>query len=328
MRRRDFIAIAGAASACGPIRARSQSAAARLYRVGMLSPGPPMVDNPEMGGAFLRAISLRGYTLGRNFALEARAALGRVGDAPRLAAELASAKVDVIVASGFPMVLAAKNTGLPTVAAFGVGDPVATGLVDSLAHPGGTVTGISDVASELTTKRLGLLQEIAPGLHRIAMIWNEDDLGMTLRYRASAEAAESLGVRVQPLGVREPDDLDAAFSSMRQDRPEAILMVSDSLTTLNRRRIFAFALEERLPAIYEYQFLVRDGGLMSYGADLPESFERAAALVDAILKGAKPADLPFEEPTRYNFAINLKIAKALGLNLSPMLLARADEVIE
>src|SRR4051812_19821859 len=326
MRRRDFITVLGVGAAF-PMRASAQTAA-RIFRVGMLSPGGPIIENPEIGGAFLQAMAGHGYERGKNLLVEARAAAGRIAELPRLATEFVAAKIDVIVTNGFPTALAAKNTGAATVAASGVGDPVATGLVASLAHPGGNLTGISDVASELTTKRLGLLKEIAPGLRRIAMIWNEDDLGMTLRYRASAEAAQSLGVQVQPLGVREPDDLDAAFSAMKADMPDAILMVADSLTVLNRKRIFEFALAQRLPAIYEVQSLVRDGGLMSYAADLSESFGPAAALVDAILKGAKPGDLPFEQPTRYNFAINLKTAKAIGLEVPPMLLARADEVIE
>src|SRR3954452_11336876 len=268
MRRREFITGLAGAAAAFPKRASSETA--KVFRIGLLSPGALIVDNPESGAAFLQAMKEHGYVRGQNLVVEARGASGRIGDLPRLAAELVAAKVDVVLTNGFPTALAAKNTGLPTVAASGVGDPVATGLVASLAHPGGNITGISDAASELTTKRLGLLKEIAPGLRRIAMIWNEDDLGMTLRYRASAEAAERLGVQVQPLGVREPDDLDAAFSAMRQDRPDAILMFADSLTVLNRKRIFDFALEQRLPAIYEVQFLVRDGGLMSYAADQQE----------------------------------------------------------
>jgi putative tryptophan/tyrosine transport system substrate-binding protein len=207
-------------------------------------------------------------------------------------------------------------------------DPRRPGLVESLARPGGNVTGISDVAAELSTKRLGLLKELAPDLRHVAMLWNQNDLGMTLRYKASAEAAERLGIRVQALGVREPDEFEAAFAAMTADRPDAILMVSDSLTTLNRKRVLDFALAHRVPAIYEFPFLVRDGGLMSYGAGFTEHFERAAALVARILKGASPAELPFEQPTRYLFAINLKTAKAIGLDVPMMLLARADEVIE
>ena len=218
--------------------------------------------------------------------------------------------------------------GIPTVVAFGVGDPVATGLVESLARPGGTITGISDVATTLTTKRMGLLKELLPNLRRVAMLWNKDDLGMSQRYAASARAAELMGVTVQPLGVREPDDFNEAFAVMDREPPDALLMVSYFLTRLNRNRVFEYAAAHRLPAIYEYDPLVRDGGLMSYGPDLRESLERAASMVDRIFKGAKPADLPFEQPTRYLFVINLKTAKSIGLDIPTTLLALADEVIE
>src|SRR5215203_4054251 len=270
----------------------------------------------------------RGFRLGQNLSVERRGAQGRNSELPRLAQELVAAKVDVIITIGFPPAVAAKATGIPTVAASGVGDPVATGLVESLARPGGTVTGISDNATELSTKRLGLLKELLPNLRRVAMLWNQDDLGMTLRYRSSASAAESIGVAVQALGVREPNDFETAFSAMMTEKPDAILMVADALTVLNRKRVFEFAAAHRLPAIFESDFHVRDGGLMSYGADVGESFSRAAALTDRILNGAKPAELPFEQPTRFVFVINLRTAKAIALDLPSTLLARADEVIE
>jgi putative tryptophan/tyrosine transport system substrate-binding protein len=221
-----------------------------------------------------------------------------------------------------------KATGVPTVVVLGAGDPVASGLIVSLARPGGNVTGISDNATTLSTKRLGLLKQAVPGMRKVAMLWNKEDLGMTLRYRASADAAKSLGAAVLPLGVAEPDDFADAFIAMDREQPDAILMVADALTILNRKRVFDYAAAHRLPAIYEFDFYVRDGGLMSYGADFKESFERAASLVDRILKGAKPADLPFEEPTRYLFVVNLKAAKSIGLELPPTLLALTDEVIE
>ena len=192
----------------------------------------------------------------------------------------------------------------------------------------GNITGISDVASALTTKRLSLLKELSPNLRKVAMLWNKDDLGMTLRYGASAKVALSLGISVQPVGVREPDDFKDAFEVMNSDMPDAILMVADALTNLNRKRVFEFAIAKKLPAIYEYDFIVRDGGLMSYGPDLTESFERAAALVARVFEGVKPADLPFEQPTRYPFFLNLKTASSMGLQIPPTLLALADEVIE
>jgi putative ABC transport system substrate-binding protein len=181
---------------------------------------------------------------------------------------------------------------------------------------------------EVTPKRLELLKEFAPKLRRVAMLWNADDPAMTLRYRASETGAKALGINVQALGVREPADFDQAFSAMTQDMPDAILMVSDPLTNLNRKRVFEFAAAHRLPAIYEYDFIVRDGGLMSYGLDLDEAFDRVADLVDRILKGAKPSDLPFEQPTRFVFALNLSAAKSIGVEPPASLLAGADEVIE
>ena len=173
-----------------------------------------------------------------------------------------------------------------------------------------------------------LLKQLAPGLRRVAMLWNATDLGMTLRYQASEAGAQAIGLSVQPLGVREPDDFEQAFAAMQRERPDAILMVTDTLTLLNRQRVFAFAATHQLPAIYEFDYLVRDGGLMSYGPDLDESFSRVAALVDRILKGTKPADLPFEQPTRFRLVINLKTAQAMGLPVPSILLFQADEVLK
>ena len=287
-----------------------------------------MGDNSPFGAPLIRGLAQHGYTLGRNIVFERRGAEGRLERLPRLVAELVASKVDVIVTFGYPPALAAKQGTTIPVVSFGAGDPVATGLVDGLARPGGNVTGVSDVASELSAKRMELLKDIAPGLRRVAMLWNADDRGMTLRYGASEVAAKTMGLIVQPLGVREPDDFEQAFAAMNRERPDAILMVSDLLTMLNRKRVFEFAAAHRLPAIYEFDFVVREGGLMSYSMDLEEAFGRVAALVARILKGAKPADLPFEQPTRFRFVLNLKTAKALGLDVPPTLLARADEVIE
>jgi putative ABC transport system substrate-binding protein len=261
-------------------------------------------------------------------ALERRGAELHGDRLPQLVAELAASKVDVIVTLGYPPALAAKQATTIPVVAMDAGDPIATRLVDNLARPSGNITGISDVSAEITPKRLDLLKQCAPSLRRVAMLWNADDLGMTLRYRASEAGAQALGISVLPLGVRDPDDFDQAFAAMNRDMPDAILMVSDSLTTLNRKRVFEFAAAHRLPAMYEFDVLVHDGGLMSYGPDLDERFDRVGYLVDRILKGAKPAELPFEEPTRFKFAINLKTAKAIDLAVPPLLLAQADEVIE
>ena len=324
MKRRDFIGFLGGAAAVWPRAVFAQTSS----RIGLLSAPAPIADNSPAGAALIRGLTQNGYAQGRNLVIERRGAEGHLDRLPRLVNELVASKVDVILANGYPPAVAAKKgTTLPIVA-INAGDPVGTGLVDSLARPGGNMTGISDVSAELTPKRMELLNLIAPGLRRVAILWNSDDLGMTLRYRASEAGAKLMGISIQTLGVREPDDFETAFKAMNDDKPDAILMVTDSLTNLNRKRVFEYAAAHRLPAIYEFDAFAREGGLMSYGPDIDESFGRVAALMSRILKGAKPADLPFEQPTRFKFVINLKTAKALGRDIPPPLLAFADEVIE
>jgi putative ABC transport system substrate-binding protein len=302
--------------------------AQRTFRLATLTPVLPMDPKAPPAAFLLAALARHGYRSGENLTYEALGSRGDNDKLPALAEELKGRGVDVVVTIGYRATVAAQQAGLVTVVAQGAGDPVATRMVASLAHPGGNVTGISDDATTLSIKRLSLLKELLPGLKKVAMLWNRDDLGMTLRYKASADAAQGLGIAVQALGVREPDDFDGVFETLKRETPDAILMVSDSLTMLNRKRIMDYAAANRLPAIYEFEQLVREGGLMSYGGDTKECFERAADLVDRLFKGAKPADLPFEQPTRYPFLINLKTAKAIGLTVPPNLLARADEVIE
>jgi putative tryptophan/tyrosine transport system substrate-binding protein len=311
-------------------RAAIAQTTSRLYRVGVLSPGAAQFESSNFGPSIVRGFERHGYALGRNLEFERRGAETHTDRFPRLVEELVAAKVDVILTVGYPAALAAKQgtTVVPIVVTEPGGDPVATGLVDSLSRPGANLTGVSDVAIELTPKRIQLLKEIVPGLRSVAMLWNETDRGMTLRYRDSAAAAEALGIIVQPMGVRDPDDFERAFASMILNPPDAILMVSDLLTHANRRRVHEFAMTRRLPCMYEKEFLVREGGLMTYAPDLDELYGRATGLVDRILKGAKPADLPFEQPTRFRLLINNKTAKALGFTIPQSLLLRADEVIE
>ncbi len=327
MRRREFVTLLGAAVIVRPPDSIAEPAA-KTYRLGTLTGNVPLSVNSRDGTTLLNAMTQRGYTLGKNLAYDARGAGGELSKIPQLIRDFNASGVDVMVTVGYPAAHHAKLGGIPTVIAYGSGDPVATGLVNNLAQPGGTVTGISDDAALLSTKRLSLLKTLLPNIRRVAMLWNKTDLGMSLRYEASANAARELGVTVQALGVQEPEDFNDAFTGMDRDPPDAILMVSDSLTTLNRKRVFAYAAEKHLPAIYEYDSLVRDGGLMSYGPDLKECFERAAAMVDRIFKGTRPSELPFEQPTRYKFMINLSTAKAIGVEVPPTLLALADEVIE
>jgi putative ABC transport system substrate-binding protein len=327
MKRREFITLLSAAAVATPRAAVGQTSA-KVYHVGTVSPGPPRDEKSPTGATLLRVLTERGYVLGKNLAFSAHSAKGQVSEIPRVIDEMRAAGVDVIVTVGFPTALAAKGSRIPVVIASGGGDPVATGLVESLAHPGGTVTGISDDAATISTKRLSLLKQLLPDMRRVAMLWNRDDLGMTLRYGASAKAAQVLGVSVQELGVREPDDFNGVFEAMDREPPDAILMDSDVLTVLNRKRVIDYAAAKRIPAIYEEEQFARDGGLMSYGADAKESFERAADLVARIFSGARPADIPFERPTRYPFVVNLKTAKSIGLEMPPTLVALADDVIE
>jgi putative ABC transport system substrate-binding protein len=326
MQRRDVLVLIGSVAAGLPNAVIGQQS--KVRRVGTLTAGPPISPSLDRGKVLFDELAKRGYLLEHNLVHEPRGASGKLDLVPSLAEELKKAGVEVIVTISYPAAAAAKASGISTVLASGSGDPVKTGLVNSLAHPGGTVTGIADDASILSTKRLSLLAALMPRFHRVAMIWNKDDLGMSMRYETSASAAQGVGIAVQPLGVREPDDFNEAFEAMTRDPPDAILMVSDSLTLLNRKRVIDYAAAHRLPAIYEAESIVRDGGLMSYGADSNESFERAAAMVDRIFKGSRPADLPVEQPTRYQFVINLKAAKSIGLEIPPTLAALADSVIE
>ena len=309
----------------------SHAQTGKVYRIGFLSPGgfAPGTNPGRLMEEISGQLAQSGFTTGANLELIKRGAEGHFDRLPALVAELVAAKVDVIVTFSYPVAGAAKEgTSAIPIVIFGAGDPVKTHLVASLNRPGGNVTGISDVAAELAPKRLELLKEAAPKLLRVAMLWNANDLGMTTRYEASAAAAKKLGVTVLSFGVREPDDFGDAFEAMERDKPDGLLMVADALTFLNRKRVFDFAAEHRLPVIYETRAFARDGGLMSYGPDEDEAAERGANLVLRILKGEKPADLPLEQPTRFRLVINLKTAKALGLTVPPGLLVAADEVIE
>ena len=226
MKRREFIAFLGGMALAAPRETIAQTS--KMYRVGTLTVGPPIPPAAGTGAMLVAGLAQRGYTLGQNLAYEARGAAGKVGQMPNLMQELKAANVDVVVTVSYPAAAAAKVSGVPTVIASGSGDPVKTGLVTSLARPGGNVTGISDDAAALSTKRLGLLKAMSPQLRKVAMLWNKDDLGMSQRYDASAQAAQELGVTVLPLGVREPDDFNEAFAAMDRDPPDAILMVTDS----------------------------------------------------------------------------------------------------
>jgi len=326
MHRRVFIAVALgfiATPQFGTAQPKGKS-----WRVGFLSGGgkPPDDAVPLPLRQALRAL---GYVEQQNVVYLGRWAEAMQERLPALAAELVDLKVDVIVTVGGPSTAAAKHatSSIPIVLAV-VGDADGLGLIESLAHPGGNVTGVTDQSVELSAKRMEILKETVPKASRIAVLWNADDRGMTMRFREVEKAAQRLHVSVQPLGVREPDDFDTAFSAMTQNRPDALFLVTDALTLLNRKRVIDFARAHRIPAMYEFNLLVRDGGLMSYGANQDDNYRRAASYVDRIFRGAVPGDLPVERPGRYYLTINLKTARALGLTIPQSLLVRADEVIE
>ena len=324
--RRAFLGtLAGAVLA--PLSAGAQQAT-KVWRIGYLHGGARTPDGAPPA-ALRQVLQALGYVEGKDVTYVGHWAEAKSERLPGLAAELVDLKVDLIVTRGGPAAQAARQatTTIPIVIS-GAGDAVGTGLISSLAHPGGNITGISDQAAELSAKRLELLKDAVPKASRIAVLWNADDLAMTLRYREVERAARILRVTVQPLGVREPEDFDPAFTAMTRNRPDAFFLVTDALTTLNRKRIIDFAAAHRIPAMYEFDFLVRDGGLMSYGWDLDDNLRRAAVYIDKILKGAKPGDLPVEQPTRFYLLINIKTAKALGLTIPPSLLQRSDEVIQ
>jgi putative ABC transport system substrate-binding protein len=325
MRRRNLLSLL-----CGVVawpRVADAQQAGRTYRIGYLFLGAQPPEPQKMTPwPTLREL---GYVEGTNLVVERRFAAGRRERLGAFASELIAFKPDLILTQGGQSAEAiSKSTHDIPVVIIGAGDPIGTGLVEGLSRPGGNVTGVTEVSTELSAKRLQLLKEAVPAITRVAVLWNAADRAMKLRYREIETAANAMQIGIRSIEVREPEDFDAAFAAMRGDRPDAMFMVSDALTGLNRKRIIEFAVQTRLPAVYEYRELVDDGGLMSYGPNLRELFARAAYYIDKILKGAKPAELPMEQPTKFELIINLKTANSLGLAIPPALLARADEVIE
>jgi putative ABC transport system substrate-binding protein len=327
MNRRMFLAAVAGGCIVAPRTVGAQSAG-KTWRVGFLSGGARPPDG-ALPLALREALQALGYVERQNAVHLGRWADARQERLTELAAELVALKADVIVTVGGPASTAAKHAtaSIPIVMAV-VGDADGLGLIESLARPGGNVTGVTDQSAELSTKRLEILTEAVPRATRIAVLWNADDLGMTLRYREVEKAAQTRHVTVQALGVREPDDFETAFSAMSLHRPDALFLVTDALTLLNRKRVIEFARTHRIPAMYEFSLLVADGGLMSYGASQDDNYRRAASYVDRIFRGAAPSSLPVERPGRYYLTINLRTAKALGLTIPRSLLIRADQLIE
>jgi putative ABC transport system substrate-binding protein len=327
VRRRDFIIGLGGAAVAWPLTGRAQQAA-KIPRIGILSPFSP-ADTALWHQAFLRGLRDLGWVDGKNITIEYRYSDGRNDRLPELIADLVRLRVDIIVTAVTNDTLAAKNAagGIPIVMA-AAGDPVATGIVASLARPGGNITGLSQMNPELTGKRLELLKEIAPNISSVAVLLNPDDPISILGRNEIELPARKMKVELHLLEVRSTSELDKAFQEAAKARVNALAIMPNPAFVTNLKRIADFAIQNRLPSMYHLREFANVGGLLSYGVDRIDLFRRAATFVDKILKGASPADLPIEQPTKFELVINLNTAKALGLTVPPQLLARADEIIE
>jgi putative tryptophan/tyrosine transport system substrate-binding protein len=302
--------------------------AAKFPRIGFLASSSGERLESRLA-AFRESLRELGYVEGKNIAIELRYASGQFDKLPSLAQELIRLKVDVLVAEGAPAAHAAKNAthAIPIVIG-NAADPVGTGLVSSLAHPGGNITGLSDFNLNVVTKRLELIKEVVPSASRVAVLLNPGNPTNPLQLKEIQAAAPALGVKLVPFEAKEPDDIDRAFAGMRNERAAAVLVFGDPMFGSYQKRIVDLAFKNRLPAIYGSSDNMVIGGLMSYGTNFADLYRRAAVYVDKILRGAKPADLPVEQPTKLELVINLKAAKQIGLTIPPNVLARADKVIK
>jgi putative ABC transport system substrate-binding protein len=324
-KRREFIALLGGAAAAWPSLGLAQPAGKAVPRIGVLLFGTPQTD-PNFG-AFRRGLRDHGYVESQNIVIEYRYAEGKSERLRGLARELVESKPDLIFALGgdvAPLVRAATST-IPIVMAVS-DDPVQSGLVASLARPGGNITGVTFVSSDLAAKRLQYLRELAPDLARVAVLWNPDHIDP--EYRETQAAAKTLGLQLQSLEVRNVADFDAAFATATSARSQALIPISARLMVTNRPRVLQFAAQSRLLLATGFGPWAREGALLSYGPDVDDITRRAAAYVDKILRGARPGELPVEQPTRFQLVINGKTAKTLGLSVPDKLIALADEVIE
>jgi len=326
MDRRTFLEGTGAVLLAAPIAAQAQQAE-NVPRIGFLfygNPGPsPEVDTFRQG---LRDL---GYIEGQNITLEYRFAHGRVGRLPELAVELVRLKPDVIVTPGTPASMAAKKatSTIPIVFA-GVADAVGAGLITTFARPGGNITGLTSISAELGGKRLELLKVVVPKASHVTVLYNPADQSNVLVLKELQESSRALGLTLQPLAVRGPDEFEGAFASMTRERVHALFVAAGVLTTEHRKPLVGLAAKCRIPAMWGERQFVEAGGLMSYAVNFYDEIRRAATYVHKILKGAKPADLPVEQPTKFELVINLKTAKALGLTIPHSLVQRADELIQ
>jgi putative ABC transport system substrate-binding protein len=327
MDRRTFLAGMGAVLLAAPLAVEAQPG--KVYRIGLLDYSSPNPGRQAWWNAFRQRMRELGYVEGQNVSFEPRWAQGDQVRVRKLAAELVGLKVDLIATGGQSAAIAAKRvtSTIPIVMATG-SDPVALGIVASLRHPGGNVTGLTSINSELTAKRLDLLRNLAPRASRIAIMWDETDTGSRLGEQEVEAAAKTAGLTIHSVPVGSAAGLDATFAAMVRGRAGALMVVSTARLFSYRKRIAELAVKHRIPSVVGLREYVEAGSLASYGTDYPDLFRRAAVYVDKILKGAKPGDLPVEQPTKFELVINLKTAKALGLTIPPSLLGRADEVIQ
>jgi len=323
MKRRAFITLLGGAAAAWPLAARAQQGR-KIPRIGVLWPNPPaMFDFMRQG------LKDFGYVEGQNIVFEFRWAEGKLDQLPEMATELVRLQVDVIVTLAPQATLAAKQAtqSIPIVFV-AMGDPVASGVVPSLARPGANVTGTTRMISEMSAKHVELLKEAVPSLSKLAVLWNPTNTSHRPALQAVEAAARSLSLPFEPLQVRAVAELDGTFDSIIREKADGVLFIADPIFFIQLKRMADFVASSRLPAIANFTEFPKLGGLMGYAPSLPDEFRHAAGHIDKILKGAKPADLPVEQPTRFQLVINLKTAKALGVKISDNLLSLADEVIE
>jgi putative tryptophan/tyrosine transport system substrate-binding protein len=323
MRRRDFLTVVSAGIAVWPTRSRAQGSD-KTWRMGFLSQG-----YESFYDALFDGLRDHGYVEGRNLLVERRYAEGRAERFAQFADDMVRQKLDIVVVTTTPAALAMKKatTTIPVVFPNAI-SPVESGVVASLAHPGGNITGGAAQTAALSTKRLEILKQVVPGLSRVAVLWNAGNPALAYPWKQTQTAAHELGITLRSLEVREPKDIISAFAMIADDTPDAFIVLQDALTLQHRTEIIDFAIQKRLPGMFVAKEWVTVGGLMSYGENLSDMYRRGAYFVDKILKGAKPADLPVEQVTKFELVLNLKTAKAMQLSIPPTFLATADDIIE
>jgi putative tryptophan/tyrosine transport system substrate-binding protein len=323
MRRRDFIKVIAGSAIGWPLAARAQQAG-KVWRIGFIAHG-----HESFYDALFERLREYGYEEGRNLIVERRYARGQAERFKEFAAEMVRLNVDVVVVVTTPAALAVMNASktIPIVHPNAI-DPLNTGLIASLAHPGGNLTGGAQLTAEVSAKRLEILKRVVPGLSRVAGLWNPGNPALVFSWRETQGAARALGVKLQSHEVQGPKDFATEFAVIAEERPDALLVVQDAVTMQQRNEIIDFAIQKRLPSMFQEKGWAVAGGLMSYGENLPSMYRRAAHFVDRIFKGAKPADLPVEQAAKFDMVLNIRTAKAIGLTFPDSIIALADETIE